>query len=273
MQARVAILWVSLVCLTGFVLAPGLAPAQDLAGITGTALDETEAAVPGVVVEARSPALIEQFRTAFTDGAGNYRFIALPPGTYSVAFTLPGFRTVIREGIVLSGAFVAPVDVTMTVGQVQETLTVTSAAPLVDVVTTQQQTVMTADEINTLPAASSLMTSMQYVPGVQGNQFAANQDGATVRGSDRADSQTYLDGIESGMQLGGRNVYLGGIGLVTDEAQIAEIVYDTSSQGAEYAQSGLRANMIPKAGGTSSPATCSSTAGTSGSSRTTRRRS
>ena len=249
MQTRAAIRSVALVFLTGMVLAPGLAPAQDLAGITGTAVDETQAALPGVVVEARSPALIEQFRTAFTDGAGNYRFIALPPGTYSVRFTLPGFRTVVREGIVLTGAFVAPVDVTMTVGQVQETVTVTGAAPVVDVVNTQQQVVMTADEINTLPGASSLMTGMQYVPGVQGNQLAANQDGVTVRGSDRADSQSYVDGIESGMQLGGRNVYLGGIGLVTDEAQIAEIVYDTSSQGAEYAQSGLRANMIPKSGG------------------------
>ena len=249
MQTRAAIRSLALVFLTGVVLAPGVAPAQDLAGITGTAVDETQAALPGVVVEARSPALIEQFRSAFTDGAGNYRFIALPPGTYSVTFTRPGFRTVVREGIVLTGAFVAPVDAAMTVGQVQETVTVTGAAPLVDVVNTQQQVVMTADEINTLPAASSLMTSMQYVPGVQGNQFTSNQEGVSVRGSDRADSQTYVDGIESGMQLGGRNIYLGGIGLVTDEAQIAEIVYDTSSQGAEYAQSGLRANMIPKAGG------------------------
>ena len=80
------------------------------------------------MVEAHSPALIEQFRTAFTDGAGNYRFIALPPGTYSVNFTLPGFRTVVREGIVLTGAFVAPVDVAMTVGQVQETVTVTGSS-------------------------------------------------------------------------------------------------------------------------------------------------
>ena len=87
------------------------------------------AALPGVVVEARSPALIERFRSAFTDGAGNYRFIALPPGTYSVTFTLPGFRTVVREGIVLTGAFLPPVDAAMTVGQVQETVTVTGAAP------------------------------------------------------------------------------------------------------------------------------------------------
>ncbi len=81
------------------------------------------------MVEARSPALIERFRSAFTDGAGNYRFIALPPGTYSVTFTLPGFRTVVREGIVLTGAFLPPVDAAMTVGQVQETVTVTGAAP------------------------------------------------------------------------------------------------------------------------------------------------
>ena len=58
---------------------------------------------------------------------------------------------------------------------------------------------------------------------MQGNQFSESQEGVSVRGSDRADSQTYVDGIESGMQLGGRNIYVGGIGLVTDEAQIAKI--------------------------------------------------
>lgn len=235
--------------LAGPVSGPDPVLAQDLAGITGTVADGTGAALPGAAVEARSPALIERARTVFTDGAGNYRFVALPPGVYAVTFTLQGFRTTVREGIVLAGAFVAPVDAVMEVGGVEETVTVRGAAPLVDVVSTQQQTVLTADEINTLPGASSLMTGMQYVPGVQGNQFSQSQSGVTVRGSDRADSQSYVDGIESGMQLGGRNVYVGGIGLVTDEAQIAEIVYDTSSQGAEYAQSGLRSNMIPKAGG------------------------
>ena len=240
--------------LVGLVLAgpapgPDSAFAQNLAGITGTVADGTGAALPGATVEARSPALIERVRTVFTDGAGNYRFVALPPGVYSVTFTLQGFRTTVREGIVLTGAFVAPVDAALEVGGVQETVIVTGAAPLVDVVSTQQQTVLTAEEINTLPGAASQTTGMQYVPGVQGDQTASTQAGVRVRGSDRMDSQSYVDGIESGMQLGGRNQYLGGIGLVTDEAQIAEIVYDTSSQGAEYAQSGLRSNTIPKAGG------------------------
>ena len=80
---------------------PGTAYAQDQAGITGRVVDETEAALPGVTVEARSPALIEQVRTVFTDSAGNYRFITLPAGTYSVTFTLPGFRRVVREGFIL----------------------------------------------------------------------------------------------------------------------------------------------------------------------------
>ena len=241
--------------LVGLVLAgpapgPDSALAQNLAGITGTVADGTGAALPGATVEARSPALIERVRTVFADGAGNYRFVALPPGVYSVTFTLQGFRTTVREGIVLTGAFVAPVDAALEVGGVQETVIVTGAAPLVDVVSTQQQTVLTAEEINTLPGAASQTTGMQYVPGVQGDQTASTQAGVRVRGSDRMDSQSYVDGIESGMQLGGRNQYLGGgIGLVTDEANIAEIVYDTSSQGAEYAQSGLRSNTIPKAGG------------------------
>ena len=233
-------------CFASLLLLPIAAVAQEQAGIAGHMTDPTGGVLPGTTVVTASPALIEQSRTAVTDGAGNYRFINLPPGTYSVTFTLDGFSTFVREGVVLTGAFVAAVDAQMSVGALQETLTVTGEAPQVDVVSTRQQTVLTAAEINVLPGASSIMTGMQYVPGVQGNQFS---QGATVHGSDGADSQTHVDGIKSGMQLGSRNTFVGGIGLVTDEAQVAEIVYDTSSPGAEFAQSGIRTNMIPKSGG------------------------
>ena len=99
------------------------------------------AALPGVTVTVASPALIERTRTAVTDGTGNYQIISLRPGTYSVTFSLDGFNTVLREGVVLSGAFTAPVDATLPVGDRNEEVTVTTEAPLVDVVSTRQQTV------------------------------------------------------------------------------------------------------------------------------------
>ena len=79
---------------------PGVAHAQSTSGtIAGTAKDATGAVLPGVTVEAASPALIEKVRTAVTDAQGNYKVIDLRPGTYSVTFTLPGFSTYKREGI------------------------------------------------------------------------------------------------------------------------------------------------------------------------------
>jgi len=248
MNMHVSTRWAAVLCLAALVLNPGIVRGQDQAGVTGTVIDETGAALPGTTVEARSPALIEGVRTVFTNGAGNYRFISLPPGTYSVTFTLPGFRQFIREDVVLTGAFVAPVDATLEVGGVEETVTVTGVSPLVDVVSVRQQTVLTAERIQALPGSSSVMTAMQYVPGVQGNYNSASL-GAVIHGSDGPDSQPHVDGIRSGMQLGSRNTYVGGIGLLTDEMSVQELVFDVSSQSAEYASSGVRTNLIPKAGG------------------------
>ena len=246
MRLHVSTRWAALFCLAALMLNPGIARGQDQAGITGTVIDETGAALPGTTVEARSPALIERVRTVFTNGAGNYRFISLPPGTYSVTFTLPGFRQFVREGVVLTGAFVAPVDGTLEVGGVEETVTVTGVSPLVDVVSVRQQTVLTQERIQALPGSASVMTAMQYVPGVTGNAYSL---GASLHGSDGSDAQPYVDGIKSGMQLGGRNQYVGGIGMITDEMSVQELVFDVSSQSAEYATSGVRSNLIPKAGG------------------------
>ena len=81
---------------------PGSALAQ--ASLTGVVRDTTGAVLPGVTVEAASPALIEKVRSAVTDPAGLYRIVDLRSGTYSLTFTLPGFQTVVREGLVLSGA-------------------------------------------------------------------------------------------------------------------------------------------------------------------------
>src|SRR5579862_6603021 len=86
---------------TMIVLLPTVVCAQ--ASITGTVKDTSGAVLPGVTVEASSPALIEKTRTAVTDGTGQYRIESLPPGTYSAMFTLAGFNTVRQEGIALTG--------------------------------------------------------------------------------------------------------------------------------------------------------------------------
>ena len=98
--------------------------------------------LPGVTVEASSPVLIEKVRTAVTDGSGQYRIVNLRAGTYTVTFTLPGFGTVKREGIELTGTFVATVNADLRVGTLEETVTVTGETPIVDVQSVRTQTVI-----------------------------------------------------------------------------------------------------------------------------------
>src|SRR5438876_5058893 len=115
-----------LLILSTFVLCdPMMMYAQAGAALTGVVTDSSGAVLPGVTVEARSPVLIEQVRSAVTDETGRYRIVDLRPGSYSMTFSLPGFASVMREGIELSGTFVANVDAQLRVGGLQETVTVT----------------------------------------------------------------------------------------------------------------------------------------------------
>src|ERR1700682_534746 len=100
--------------------------------IAGVVKDTTGAVLPGVTVEAASPALIEKVRTVVTDDQGQYKIVELRPGTYTVTFTLTGFSTVRREGIELTSGFTAPVSAELRVGSLEETITVSGASPGVD---------------------------------------------------------------------------------------------------------------------------------------------
>jgi hypothetical protein len=122
------------------VVAPAAAYAQG--SIVGLVKDASGAVLPGVTVEAASPALIEKMRSVVTDGTGQYRIESLRPGTYTVTFTLPGFSTVKREGIELTGTFVATVSADLRVGSIAETITVSGETPVVDVQSTTRQRVM-----------------------------------------------------------------------------------------------------------------------------------
>ena len=109
------------------VFLPTVAYAQ--ASIAGFVKDTSGAILPGVLVEASSPALIEKVRSVTSDGTGQYKIVDLRPGVYSVTFTLTGFQTVKREGIELAGSFAATVNADLALGSVTETLIVTGEAP------------------------------------------------------------------------------------------------------------------------------------------------
>src|SRR5262245_22915096 len=133
------------------LLFPVSALAQQAAAIVGVARDTSGAVLPGVTVEASSPALIEKVRTTTTDGNGAYRIADLQPGVYATTFSLPGFATVKREGIELTSGFTATINMELRVGAVAETITVSGATPLVDVQNVRQQQVMTRTVLDTVP--------------------------------------------------------------------------------------------------------------------------
>jgi hypothetical protein len=242
---------VGLACLLGVSLATPARAQADRASISGLVQDASGAVLPGVSVEAASPVLIEQSRTVVTDGAGRYSIVDLRPGTYTVTFSLQGFKTVRREGIILEGAFAAQVNMALEVGAVEENVTVTGASPVVDVQSTRTQLVVNQDVLQALPVMRSIQDQANLVPGVTSRSTSAGQilsdfyiNSMAARGA--TDQHINYDGMRNDMLLGaGTQAIAGG---VNELAQV-EMVYDIGGQSAESPVAGVRMDAIPKEGG------------------------
>jgi len=174
-------------CSVGFgilaLLLPVLVAAQDTTSgtIAGVVKDASGAVLPGVTVEAASPALIERVRSVVTDGEGRFRIIDLRPGTYTVTCTLTGFKTVVRTGIELTTGFTATVNAELAVGSVEETITVSGEVPVVDTQSVTVQKVFSGDTIRSLPIGRNAGIYTALLPGAtQGN--LANQDVGGTKG-------------------------------------------------------------------------------------------
>src|SRR5687768_8218045 len=136
-----------------FFITVGLTPATvwAQATIAGLVRDTSGAVLPGVTVEAASGVLIEKARTAVTDSSGRYQIVDLRAGSYVVTFTLPGFSTVKREGIELTGVATASVNAELRVGAIEETVTVTGETPIVDVQSVRRQATINSETIGSIP--------------------------------------------------------------------------------------------------------------------------
>ena len=146
----------------GCILLPSFAHAQ--AAIAGVAKDSSGGVLPGVTVEASSPALIDKSRSAITDSAGLYKIENLRPGTYTVVFTLAGFNTSRREGVELTGSFTASINAELKVGSVEESITVTGETPVVDLQSATKQRVMDAKVISEIPTGRVFANLAVLVP-------------------------------------------------------------------------------------------------------------
>ena len=236
--------------------------AQDTA-IAGVVRDSSGGVLPGVTVEASSPALIEKSRTAVTDGSGQYRIIALVPGIYTVTFSLEGFNRVSREGIELRAETIVPVNADLRVGALQETVTVTGASPVVDLQTVSSVTVMTREILDVAPISRNLQTVGILIPGtsLQGSAQAVTRD---VGGSSQGDQYplTYRGSTASVTSVDGMRVSVvvasGQYGLFQNDGGAQEISYNTGADSAEMGQAGLRINVVPREGSNSFRGTISS---------------
>jgi hypothetical protein len=239
------------VLITGVIVAliPSLSFAQ--ASIAGVVRDSSGAVLPGVTVEAASPALIEKVRTVVTDGAGQYRIIELRPGTYTVTFTLTGFNTVRREGIELSGTFVATVNAELRVGALEETITVTGAAPVVDTQSARQQQVLDRDIVRDIPTSRNYFALAVLVPGMTTSQRDVggtnlNQAGNyVIHGGRNEDGRVSIDGVTVGQRGPGVNMTM----YSMNAGLMQETVISTSGGLGEAETGGVVVNMIPREGG------------------------
>ena len=222
------------------------ANASAQASISGLVQDATGAVLPGVTVEASSDALIEKVRTATTDGAGRYTIVDLRPGIYTVTFTLPGFSTVRRQEIELTGAATVQVNGDLRVGALEETLTVTGETPVVDVQSVRREFVVNKDMMEALPVGRSLTAQIVLIPGVTGQNTAGGVL-PTVHGSSSSETYMYNDGMRAGQHLIGAGIAQGGWAM--SEAASSELTYQTGAQSAEFQVGGVAMNAIPKEGG------------------------
>ena len=168
-----------LILLTGIVLLPSIAAAQ--AVLTGTVRDASGGVLPGVTVEASSPALIEKVRTAITDGSGQWRIVDLRAGTYTLVATLPGFNVVRREDVQLSGTQTLTIPIEMRVGGIQESITVTGETPVVDVQSARREVVIDSEMIQTIPATRSVGGLLNATPGLAASRRTSTTPSAWKR--------------------------------------------------------------------------------------------
>src|SRR5215813_12709790 len=246
--------------LIGSLLALMPASTYAQASIAGIVKDSSNAVLPGVTVEAASPALIEKTRSVVTDATGQYRIVDLRPGTYSVTFTLAGFSTVKREGVELTGSFTATVSPELKVGSVAETVTVTGESPVVDVQNATEQRVIQKEVVDAIPVGRSHESIAVLIPGlststginaqtqdVGGTNSLRLANAFTIHGGRTSDSNIQQDGFQV------RNIgsFANLTNMFPDMGSTQEMTIDFAAGLGEASTSGVKVNYIPKEGGNS----------------------
>ncbi len=208
--------------------------------IQGRVTDAQGAPLPGVSVEATSPKMVGK-ATAVTDAEGDYRLFSLPSGLYEVTYTLQGFKTLKREGVVVQLSQTIILNVTMDQTTLEETVTVVGQSPLIDVKSTVKGQTMTKETFMSLPRTRNFDGLISTVPGVQNED---NTGGLSVDGATGTENMWYMDGTD---------ITQGHIGVRGQSAvmeMVEEVKVTASGYNAEFGGSmGGVVNVITRSGG------------------------
>jgi len=219
--------------------------------IAGVVTDSSNAVMPGVTVSVSGDKLIGGVQTQTTDSSGAYRFDRLPPGSYNVKFELQGFRSIDRNAIAISAAFVATVNAKLEVGSVTETITVTGESPTVDTRSNLQQTVMNQEVLEGIPSGRDPWSVAKVIPGVQvstydvGGTQSFQQSSLSAHGSSTNDVSYNIDGATVNWPGGGGGATM----MYYDQGMFEEVNYMTSAIPAEVMAGGVSINMVTKDAG------------------------
>lgn len=214
--------------------------------IQGRVTDAQGAVLPGVTVTATSPSALGA-QTAVTSETGNYRFPALPPGTWTVTYELAGFNTVRREGIQLSLGFTANLNVELALATLQETVTVTGESPVIDTSATRIQQNFKTEQLQSIPNGRDMWSLLAVTPAVQmtridvGGNRAGTQTGYSAYGM-TGQVRVLIEGINTTEGTGGAGFYF-------DYSSLEEVFLGTTGQTAEMPSPGVQSQFIAKSGG------------------------
>ncbi len=207
--------------------------------------------MPGVTVEATSPALIETARKAITDGVGRYRIEDLRPGIYKVRFDLSGWSPREYDGIVLTGPSTAILDAQLVTGSLTETITVREVSPVIDVASAKRQVTLTGEIVKALPTARGYNALLVLIPGVitSTNDIVTGTAATSfpIHGGRTNEGRLSLDGLTIGSPPSGNSA----ASYVIDAGNVEETTFATGGGLGEMETAGLVMNIVPKSGGNS----------------------
>jgi hypothetical protein len=242
--------WLPIVALMLFFCSvPVRAQVATTGKITGVVNDVSGAAVPGATVTAKSPALMTP-RTTQTQTDGSYLFDLLPPGTYEISVAVTGFKTFVQPGIVITSGFTATVNAKLEVGQIQQTVTVSGAGPVVDIKSTESSTTFDLQLLQNIPSGRDPWSTVSQAPGVTSSTFdvggnqSYQQSSLQIHGSTPGEQVYSFNGLDlnwPGASGGYTQFYI-------DHDQLQEFQVVTDSANASVGIGGIYMNMVTKSG-------------------------